>query len=63
VSAWIPDDRKYVPHPATWFNGGRYEDDPSTWARSAAQPNQGHGSPRIPPNIAAIIAAEKGSPA
>ncbi len=38
VAGWIPDDRKYVPHPATWFNRGSYEDDPLTWARSAPQP-------------------------
>jgi len=37
VAAWIPDDRKYVPHPATWFNRGSYEDDPATWARSKPQ--------------------------
>jgi hypothetical protein len=34
VATWIPDDRKFVPHPATWFNGGRYEDDPKTWERA-----------------------------
>lgn len=38
VSGWIPEDKKFIPHPATWFNGGRYEDDPLTWARSAPQP-------------------------
>lgn len=38
VAKWIPDDRKYVPHPATWFNGGRFDDDPTTWAREAPQP-------------------------
>jgi len=24
---------KFTPHPATWFNGGRYEDDDAEWAR------------------------------
>jgi hypothetical protein len=40
VSGWIPDDRKFVPHAATWFNGARYDDDPSTWSRSAPQAPQ-----------------------
>jgi DNA-binding transcriptional regulator YhcF (GntR family) len=25
------EDRKYTPHPATWFNGERYNDDPKEW--------------------------------
>jgi hypothetical protein len=24
-------DMQFVPYPATWFNEGRYDDDPSTW--------------------------------
>lgn len=35
VAVWAADDRKYVPHPATWFNSGRFEDDPKTWERKA----------------------------
>jgi hypothetical protein len=30
------DGRDTVPHPRTWFNQGRFLDDPATWARSAA---------------------------
>jgi len=26
-----PEEKKYTPHPATWFNGGRYDDDPGEW--------------------------------
>ena len=26
------EDKTYIPHPATWFNDGRYDDDPSQWA-------------------------------
>lgn len=37
VAAWPPEDRCYVPHPATWFNGARYHDDPSTWQRKTTQ--------------------------
>ncbi len=34
VSHWPEDDRKFVPYPATWFNGERYEEDPATWQRN-----------------------------
>ena len=36
-------DKKYIPHPATWFNAGRYEDDPAEW--SDQQPAQRTGDP------------------
>jgi len=29
------DDPQFIPHPATWFNGQRYNDDPATWIRRA----------------------------
>ena len=29
--AW--EDMSFVPHPSTWFNGARYEDDRSTWLK------------------------------
>ena len=25
------EDKTYIPHPATWFNDARYDDDPSQW--------------------------------
>ncbi len=34
VAAWPAIDRaQFVPHPATWFNRGSYDDDRSTWVR------------------------------
>jgi hypothetical protein len=33
VSHWPADERQFVPHPATWFNQRRYDDDPTAWAR------------------------------
>lgn len=33
VGRWPEADRKFVPHPTTWFNQGRYDDDPSEWER------------------------------
>jgi len=41
VAEWDSEDRCFVPHPATWFNQQRYNDDPETWQRSSA----GNGSP------------------
>lgn len=39
---WKRTDREFIPHPATWFNEARWEDDPSEWERGgpprAAQP-------------------------
>lgn len=37
-AAWVgapKEELVYCPHPATWFNGERYNDDPSTWRRSS----------------------------
>lgn len=36
VAEWPEADRQYIPHPSTWFNGGRYDDDPQTWRRTSA---------------------------
>lgn len=33
VAKWPAADRKFIPHPATWFNRGSYEDDPKEWER------------------------------
>jgi len=43
VAQWPDDDRKFIPHPATWFNRGSYEDDPATWIRN------GNPATRTPP--------------
>jgi len=29
-------DKQFIPHPATWFNAGRWEDDRSTWVQESA---------------------------
>jgi len=44
------DGRDFCPHPATWFNDGRYQDDAKEWKRFGARnpaPNQ-HVSPPEP---------------
>lgn len=39
VSKWPAADRgdgdKFIPHPATWFNGECYDEDPETWKRGS----------------------------
>lgn len=35
VAQWPRHDReRFVPYPASWFNGGRFADDPATWQRN-----------------------------
>jgi hypothetical protein len=33
VSRWPKHARRFIPHPSTWFNEGRFEDDPAEWER------------------------------
>jgi len=35
AQAWLgATDLQYCPHPATWYGGHRFNDDPATWARN-----------------------------
>lgn len=34
---WEEQDKTFIPHPATWFNRGSYDDDPATWIRKPAE--------------------------
>ena len=36
----IGQDPQFIPYPATWFNGERFNDDPKTWERTTPQANQ-----------------------
>lgn len=38
VKKWPVGQLHFVPHPATWYNRGSFDDDPSTWVRE--HPNQ-----------------------
>ncbi|HEU4345888.1 MAG TPA: hypothetical protein VFU31_30420, partial [Candidatus Binatia bacterium] len=40
-------DLDYCPHPTTWFNQGRFNDDPATWARKREVPPVNPASQRI----------------
>lgn len=42
-------DLKFVPHPATWFNQERYNDDPSTWKPS--ENTSGHPAQHVDRSI------------
>ncbi len=33
TARWPAADKKYIPHPATWYNRGSYDDDPKEWER------------------------------
>ena len=33
TALWPESDHAFIPHPATWFNRGSYDDDPETWVR------------------------------
>ena len=45
VAQWPAADKQFIPHPATWFNRGSYDDDPKEWLRgAAAQPSQFHNT-------------------
>lgn len=36
VALWPAEDHRFIPHPATWFNRGGYDDDPREWVRGNA---------------------------
>lgn len=36
VACWPESERHFIPHPATWFNRGSYDDDPKTWERGSS---------------------------
>lgn len=38
-------DPGYIPHPATWFNAGRYADDPNEWRVEARRHGRLRGRP------------------
>lgn len=50
ASRYTTKDRVFIPHPATWFNQGRYDDDPKEWLR----PNMKPRALDVPEPMAAI---------
>jgi hypothetical protein len=43
TSQWPDVDRPFIPHPATWLNSGRFDDDPKTWIRKPLNGEQEDG--------------------
>lgn len=33
VALWPEEETQFIPHPATWFNRGSYDDDPNEWVK------------------------------
>ena len=48
VRRWPEDAKQFIPHPATWFNQERFDDDPSTWERN------GHSNGHVNGNVVKI---------
>ena len=36
TALWPEDELRFIPYPATWFNGERYDDDPKNWLSKGA---------------------------
>ncbi len=51
--ARVGQDAEFTPHPATWFNGERYNDDPSTWSKSP-NANNSKSNERVSRNIGTL---------
>lgn len=48
VGRWPKEERQFVPHPSTWFNSRRWEDDRSEWERKPKPPTNGLPNPHVP---------------
>lgn len=61
TDAWPEDDRRYIPHPATWFNRGSYDDDPGAWVRF--DPSKPKPTPvaDLPDNVREFLALRDGN--
>lgn len=38
------NDGEFTPHPATWFNDGRYDDDPAQWQKLSGEKGKSNGN-------------------
>jgi hypothetical protein len=48
VGRWPKEERQFVPHPSTWFNSRRWEDDRGEWERRPKPATNGLPTPHIP---------------
>jgi len=40
TATWALADKQFIPHPATWFNRGSYDDAPEEWVRGTTKASQ-----------------------
>lgn len=57
VAKWPEDDKRFIPHPATWFNRGSYMDDRAEWERKKEKKSV---DLRAPSPLAVITNTEDG---
>lgn len=62
VKTWPADDHRFVPLPATWFNQGRWTDDPSTWVRTESTASTNGRHPQKKEGGAGLFEAQAESP-
>lgn len=56
-SRWPAEQREYIPHPASWFNAGRYADDRADWERKTSK-NPLDNPPQLDPEIMDQVMAD-----
>jgi hypothetical protein len=49
ATATAGTEREFIPHPATWFNAGRFADDPAEWKHEPDAPQKKEKASRILP--------------
>jgi len=49
ATATAGTEREFIPHPATWFNAGRFADDPAEWKHKPDAPQKKEKASRILP--------------
>jgi len=54
VAEYSEAERQFVPHPASWFNGERFLDDPAQWRRTAGKISSEESAPRTASPLIAL---------
>jgi hypothetical protein len=63
VADWATSERKFVPYPASWFNGERYDDDQAEWKRGGDSTSRATQAPPVTSDRANARAREYSQPA
>lgn len=59
AAARANEDPQFTPHPATWFNQERFNDDPATWKAQAPVKPSGNGKPMTIFELKTVIEAKQ----